>query len=95
MSVISNEFTPVSPATVPEGDLPAGVLFTKHVTQQHLKECERALSRPLFEHEVRILDDIMHALYVRAKFAKGEQEIRDGKGIPHDEAKRRLSKWVK
>ena len=41
------------------------------------------------------LDDIMHALYVRAKFAKGEQEIRDGKGIPHDEAKRRLSKWVK
>lgn len=37
----------------------------------------------------------MHALYVRAKFAKGEQEIRDGKGIPHKEAKRRLSKWVK
>jgi hypothetical protein len=28
------------------------------------------------------MDDIMHALYVRAKFAKGEQEIRDGKGIP-------------
>ena len=41
------------------------------------------------------MDDIMHALYVRTKFAKGEQEIRDGKGIPHDEAKRRLSKWVK
>jgi hypothetical protein len=41
------------------------------------------------------MDDIMHALYVRTKFAKGEQEIRDGKGIPHDEAKRRLGKWVK
>jgi len=41
------------------------------------------------------MDDIMHALYVRPKFANGEQEIRDGKGIPHDEAKRRLSKWVK
>lgn len=41
------------------------------------------------------MDDIMHALYIRNKFAKGEQEIRDGKGIPHDEAKRRLSKWVK
>jgi hypothetical protein len=40
-------------------------------------------------------DDIMHALYIRAKFSKGEQEIRDGKGIPHQEAKRRLSKWVK
>jgi hypothetical protein len=41
------------------------------------------------------MDDIMHALYVRAKFAKGEQEIRDGKGISHKEAKQRLSKWVK
>lgn len=41
------------------------------------------------------MDDIMHALYVRVKFAKGEQEIRDGKGIPHDEAKRRLNQWVR
>ena len=41
------------------------------------------------------MDDLMHALHVRAKFAKGEQEIRDGNGIPHDEAKRRLGKWVK
>jgi len=41
------------------------------------------------------LDDIIHALYVRAKFNRGEQEIRDGKGIPNDEAKRRLGKWVK
>ena len=41
------------------------------------------------------MDDIMHALYVRAKFEKGEREIREGKGIPHDEAKRRLNKWVK
>jgi hypothetical protein len=41
------------------------------------------------------LDDIMHALYVRAKFARGEQEIRDGKGISNEEAKRRLGKWVR
>ena len=41
------------------------------------------------------LDDIIHALYVRTKFGRGEQEIRDGRGIPQDEAKRRLSKWVK
>ena len=41
------------------------------------------------------LDDIIHALYVRAKFDRGEREIREGKGIPNDEAKRRLSKWVK
>lgn len=41
------------------------------------------------------MDDIMHALYVRTKFTKGEQEIRDGKGIPHKKAKRRLGKCVK
>ena len=41
------------------------------------------------------LDDIIHALYVRAKFDRGEREIREGKGIPNDEAKRRLGKWVK
>jgi len=41
------------------------------------------------------LDDIIHALYVRTKFTRGEQEIRDGKGVSHDEAKRRLGKWVK
>ena len=40
-------------------------------------------------------DDIMHALYVRAKFAKGEREIREGKGIPHQEAKKRIQRWVK
>lgn len=41
------------------------------------------------------MDEIMHALYVRAKFDRGEREIRDGKGISHEDAKRRLDKWVK
>lgn len=41
------------------------------------------------------MDDIMHALYVRAKFDHGEREIREGKGIQHEEAKQRLRKWVK
>jgi hypothetical protein len=41
------------------------------------------------------MDDIIHALYVQTKFARGEQEIREGKGIPQEEAKRRLGKWVK
>lgn len=36
------------------------------------------------------MDDVMHAIYVKAKFRKGEQEIRDGKGIPHEQAKKRL-----
>ena len=41
------------------------------------------------------LDDVMHAIYLKAKFSKGEQEVRDGKGVPHEQAKKRLKKWVK
>jgi predicted transcriptional regulator len=39
------------------------------------------------------MDDIIDALYVRAKFDRGEKEIHEGKGIPHEEAKKRLEKW--
>ncbi|MBN2364694.1 MAG: hypothetical protein JXL67_00900 [Calditrichaeota bacterium] len=38
------------------------------------------------------LDDIIHALYLRIKIEKSEKEIREGKGIPHEEAKKRLQK---
>jgi len=41
------------------------------------------------------MDDIIHALYVNVKFSRGEQEIRDGGGIAHDEAKKRLQAWLK
>jgi len=41
------------------------------------------------------MDDIIHALYVRAKFEHGEREIREGRGIPHDAAKERLQKWLR
>jgi hypothetical protein len=41
------------------------------------------------------MDEIIHALYVRAKFDRGEKEIRQGKGIPHEKAKERLQKWLK
>ncbi|MBN2423478.1 MAG: hypothetical protein JXR46_07875 [Calditrichaceae bacterium] len=42
------------------------------------------------------LDDIIHALYVQAKFEHGDREIEAGKGIPHEEVKKRLfDKWVK
>lgn len=40
-------------------------------------------------------DEIMHALYVNAKFQHGEHEIRDGKGVPSEKAKRRLKKWLR
>lgn len=41
------------------------------------------------------MDDIMHALYVHAKFQHGEEEIKQNKGIFQDVAKKRLRKWVK
>ena len=40
------------------------------------------------------MDDIIHALYVRIKFERGIQEIEDGKGVPHKEAKKRMRSWV-
>jgi hypothetical protein len=36
------------------------------------------------------LDDVIHALYVKTKFDNGLNEILDGRGISHQEAKRRL-----
>ena len=39
------------------------------------------------------MDDIMDALYVRAKFDRGEREIREGKGVSQEEARKRLEKW--
>lgn len=41
------------------------------------------------------MDDIIHALYVHAKFEHGERQIRQGKGVPHEQAKQRLQKWLK
>lgn len=40
------------------------------------------------------LDDIIHALYIKAKFDRGEQEIREGGGVSDANARQRLRKWV-
>ncbi len=40
------------------------------------------------------IEDIQYYLSVLDKIEKGRQEIRDGKGISHKEAKARLSKWI-
>jgi len=40
-------------------------------------------------------DDIIHALYVRAKFENGLQDIMDGRSVSNEAAKERLQKWVK
>lgn len=41
------------------------------------------------------MDDIIHALYVNIKFAHGENEIRNGRGVSQQDAKKRLEKWLK
>jgi hypothetical protein len=41
------------------------------------------------------MDDIMRALYIRAKLERAERSIEDGRGIPHAEAKQRLKKWLR
>lgn len=41
------------------------------------------------------MDDIIHALYIKTKFEHGEREIREGKGVSQEDAKQRLSKWLK
>jgi hypothetical protein len=41
------------------------------------------------------MDDIIHALYVRLKFEHGENEIREGKGVLHEDVKQRLQKWLR
>jgi hypothetical protein len=37
----------------------------------------------------------MHALYIRAKCERADRQIEDGKGVPHEEAKRRIRKWLR
>ena len=40
------------------------------------------------------LEDIQYHLYVLEKISKGQQSIKDGKGISNEEAKARLSKLI-
>ncbi len=40
------------------------------------------------------LEDIQYHLYVLEKISKGQQSIKDGKGVSNEEAKARLSKWI-
>jgi predicted transcriptional regulator len=40
------------------------------------------------------IDDIMAELYFKMQVDAGLKELDEGKGIPHEEAKERLSKWL-
>ena len=41
------------------------------------------------------MDDIMEKLYFTQHVAAGLRELDEGKGIPHDEVEKRMSKWLK
>ena len=40
------------------------------------------------------VEDIMAELYFRQKVDIGLQQLDDGKGIPHDDVKGRMNKWL-
>ncbi len=40
-------------------------------------------------------DDVMEALWVQRKIFIAQEQIKAGKGISHEEAKRRLEKWLR
>ena len=41
------------------------------------------------------MDDIMHALYIQIKFNHGIEQIEQGKGLPHEDAKEMMRQWAK
>lgn len=41
------------------------------------------------------LDDIQYHLYVLEKIRRGQDDIRNGRHCTHEQAKERLSRWLK
>jgi len=40
------------------------------------------------------VDDAMAALYFKMRVDAGLKELDEGKGIPHEEVKKRLARWL-
>ena len=40
------------------------------------------------------IDDIMAELYFKLQVDAGLKELDEGKGIPHEEVEKRISKWL-
>ena len=40
------------------------------------------------------VDDIMSELYFKLQVDAGLRELDEGKGIPHDEIQKRMSRWL-
>ena len=53
--------------------------------------------KEMIEHlpEDASIEDIQYHLYVLEKIRRGQADIRDGRSLSSDEARERLSKWLK
>lgn len=40
-------------------------------------------------------DDILYEIFVRTKIEKGLKELDEGKWVTHEQAKKKLSRWLK
>ena len=58
---------------------------------------------PLKEQVIRIIqglpeeatiDDVMEELYFKAQVDAGLKELDEGKGIPHEDVQKQMSKWL-
>ena len=67
-------------------------LFGYNIFMKSLKQNVEQMIRSLPDDST--VEDIQYHLYVLDKIQKGQQAIRDGQGISHEEAKARLSKWI-
>lgn len=58
-----SEFTrvPATPEALKNQQVPKGMMFTAIVTQEILDECTRALGRPLWDYEAKLLDVMLLA----------------------------------
>lgn len=41
------------------------------------------------------VDSLVEKLYLLDKIEQGERQLARGEGVPHEEAKQRLEKWLK
>lgn len=57
-------------------------------TKQQVKEILRRLPDDCS------LEDVQYELYVAQKVRRGLDAIDQGKGIPHNDAKKRMKKWL-
>ena len=60
-----------------------------------LKEKVQQLVGDLPEEVDVDVDALVEKLYLLEKIELGERQLAEGKGVPHEEAKKRLEKWLK